>query len=279
MNAPLNARALLLWSAGALAVALVTTNPVYRALVILAGADLLVAHRRPGRSLAGYGRVMAFGAAMAVILNLLLSHAGDHPFAGLPDWLPGIGGPWTVESVVYGLDAALGLSAAMLAVAPLATILDPHDLVDALPARLERTGIALAAALNLIPGIGRSFQEVREAQTMRGWRPTGLRAWSDILVPVALTSIEGSMELAEAMEARAFGSGSRTRYAPVPWQRRDAAIAAGAALAIAIVVVARLAGGAADWYPYPVVTLPPIEPAMILACLALSVPAWPGTSA
>ena len=45
---------------------------------------------------------------------------------------------------------------------------------------------------------------------MRGWRPTGVRAWSDVLMPVALTSIEGSMDLAEAMEARAFGSGPRT---------------------------------------------------------------------
>ena len=163
----------------------------------------------------------------------------------------------------------------MLAVAPLAYVLEPHELVDALPARLDRTGIALAAALNLVPGIGRSFHEVREAQTMRGWRPTGVRAWSDVLVPVALTSIEGSMDLAEAMEARAFGSGPRTRYAPAGWRRRDVAIAAAALAALGLVIVARVLGGAADWYPYPVVTLPPIEPVMIAACLLLSPPAWP----
>jgi energy-coupling factor transport system permease protein len=270
-----NARAVLLWSAAALAVALVTTNPFYRALVVLAGADVLIAHRRPGRDLTGIGRLLAFGALMAVVLNVLLSHAGDHPFLTLPDGLPGIGGPWTVESVVYGLDAALGLTAAMLAVAPLAYVLEPHELVDALPARLDRTGIALAAALNLVPGIGRSFHEVREAQTMRGWRPTGVRAWSDVLVPVALTSIEGSMDLAEAMEARAFGSGPRTRYAPAGWRRRDVAIAVAAIGALGLVIVARVLGGAADWYPYPVVTLPAIEPAMIAACLLLSPPAWP----
>lgn len=271
----MNARAILLWTIAALAVALVTTNPIYRALVVLAGVDLLLAHRRRGRHLGGIGRVVAFGATMAVVLNILLSHAGDHPFLALPTWLPGIGGPWTVESLVYGLDAALGLTAAMLAVAPLAYVLEPHELVDALPARLERTGMAFAAALNLVPGIGRSFREVREAQTMRGWRPKGLRAWSDVLVPVALTSIEGSMDLAEAMEARAFGSGPRSRYAPASWRRRDVAIGVGASLAIALVVVARLLGGAPDWYPYPVVTVPSIDPAMIVACLLLSPPAWP----
>lgn len=271
----MNARAVLLWSVAALAVAIVTTNPFYRALVVLAGADVLIAHRRPGRDVTPIVRLLAVGALMAVVLNVLLSHAGDHPFLTLPEGLPGIGGAWTVESVVYGLDAALGLTAAMLAVAPLAYVLEPHELVDALPARLDRTGIALAAALNLVPGIGRSFHEVREAQTMRGWRPTGVRAWSDVLVPVALTSIEGSMDLAEAMEARAFGSGPRTRYAPADWRRRDVVIAAGALAALALVFGARVLGGAADWYPYPVVTLPPIEPAMIAACLLLSPPAWP----
>ena len=271
----MNARAVLLWSAAALAVALVTTNPLYRALVVLAGADVLLAHRRAGRELAVIGRVVAFGALTAVLLNVLLGHAGDHPFFSLPDWLPGIGGPWTVESLVYGLDAALGIAAAMLAVAPLAFVLEPHELVDALPARLERTGMALAAALNLVPGIGRSFREVREAQSMRGWRPTGVRGWTDVLVPVALTSIEGSMDLAEAMEARAFGSGPRSRYAPATWRRRDVIIAAAAGLAIVLVVAARLLGGAPDWYPYPVVTVPSIDPAMIAACLLLSPPAWP----
>ena len=271
----MNARAVLLWSMAALAVALVTTNPFYRALVVLAGADVLLGNRRPDRHLAGIGRLLAFGAAMAVVLNILLSHAGAHPFLMLPDWLPGIGGPWTFESLVYGLDAALGLTAAVLAVAPLAYILQPHQLVDALPARLERTGIALAAALNLVPGIGRSFHDVREAQTMRGWRPTGIRSWSDVLMPVALTSIEGSMDLAEAMEARAFGSGPRTRYAPGGWRRRDVVIAAAALVAIGLVVVTRLLGGAPDWYPYPVVTMPTIEPAMVVACLLLSPPALP----
>jgi energy-coupling factor transport system permease protein len=94
-------------------------------------------------------------------------------------------------------------------------------------------------------------------------------------MPVALTSIEGSMDLAEAMEARAFGSGPRSRYAPAVWRRRDLVVAVGAVLAIALVVVARLLGGAPDWYPYPDVTVPPIDPAMIVACLLLSPAAWP----
>jgi hypothetical protein len=56
---------------------------------------------------------------------------------------------------------------------------------------------------------------------------------------------------------------------------RDVVIAAAAVAAIGLVIAARLIGGAPDWYPYPVVTLPAIEPAMIVACLLLSPPAFP----
>ncbi|HTC85557.1 MAG TPA: energy-coupling factor transporter transmembrane component T, partial [Candidatus Acidoferrum sp.] len=182
---------------------------------------------------------------------------------------------WTIESVVYGADAALGLIAAMLAVAPLAYLLEPHQTVDALPAPLERTGIALAAALSLVPGIPRSFGEVREAQLMRGVRMTGLRALTDVLVPVALTAIERSMDLAEAMEARAFGSGRRSRFDRSTWSGRDLVVVAGALAAIVLAVGARAGGGAIDWYPYPVVTMPPIEPAMIAALVLLTPPTVP----
>ena len=217
----MNARAILVWSAAALTVAIITTNPIYRALVALIALNVLLAHRRPETDLRLLARFMIVGGFSAILLNVLLSHAGDHPYVTLPPDLPGIGGPWTIESIVYGGDAALGLVAAMLAVAPLAYLLEPHQTVDALSAPLERTGIALAAALSLVPSIPRSFGEVREAQLMRGVRMTGLRALTDVLVPVALTAIERSMDLAEAMEARAFGSGRRTRYDQSTWSRRD----------------------------------------------------------
>ena len=146
--------------------------------------------------------------------------------------------------------------------------------VDALPKFLERAGIVVAAALNLVPGIGRSFGQVRDAQTMRGWRPTGLRSWSEVIVPVAITAVEGSLELAEAMESRAFGSGPRTRYAPSRWTARDSAVLGASLGAIAITFWARAAGLAVDWFPYPGLSMPAVSPAMLVAALLPAVAIW-----
>jgi energy-coupling factor transport system permease protein len=270
----MNSRALILWSLAGLVVALSSTNPVYRALVALIGLNVLRSWSRPEQNLGFLLRVITFAAAGAVLLNLVVGHLGNTALFELPAAWPVVGGPWTVESIAYGLDAALGLTAAVLTVAPLSYVLQPHELVDALPKPIERAGIVVAAALNLVPGIGRSFGQVRDAQMMRGWRPAGIRSWSEVIVPVAITAVEGSLQLAEAMESRAFGSGPRSRYAPGRWTVQDSIIVAASLGAIAVAVWARAAGLAPDWYPYPGLSVPAVSPAMLLAALLPAVAIW-----
>ncbi len=270
----MNARALILWSFAGLVVALSTTNPVYRALVALIAVNVLRTWSRPEQNLGFLVRAILFTTVGAVVLNVAVGHLGNTAIFALPEAWPVLGGPWTVESIAYGLDVALGLAAAVLVVAPLSYALEPHELVDALPKAVERAGIVIAAALNLVPGIGRSFGEIRDAQTMRGWRPSGLRSWSEVLVPMAITAVEGSLELAEAMESRAFGSGPRSRYAPSRWTLRDTLIVVAAIASIALALGARAAGVALDWYPYPGLTVPDASPVMLVAALLPAVAIW-----
>jgi energy-coupling factor transport system permease protein len=95
-------------------------------------------------------------------------------------------------------------------------------------------------------------------------------------VPVVLTALEGSITLAEAMEARGYGSGPRTHYSEQVWHRRDGVVAIVAPLAAAVFVVLRITRGIADWYPFPDLTWPPMELTGVICCLALSIPllAW-----
>ena len=178
------------------------------------------------------------------------------------------------KSLAFGGALGLGLVAALLAVAPLSLILEPHDVVDAMPAPLERTGIAVATSLNLVSGFGRTFTEVRDAQRMRGWRPRGIRSWNEVLVPVVLTAIEDSVLLAEAMEARGFGAGRRTSYARTIIDRWDLIVVAGSLLAVGLFVGARVAAIPIDWYPYPALAMPPLHPVLVAACLALTLPSF-----
>ncbi len=268
----MNPRALAVWSFAGMTIALASGNPLYRLLVLLCALNVLVALRRPEVRLRGLCFALLVAGAIAIVVTTLASHTGDHVLVTLPSSIPVVGGPLTIEAALFGASTGAGIAAAVLAAAPLSLVLEPHALVDALPSALARTGAAIGTALNLIPGIARSAVEIRDAQRMRGWRPHRVREWPDLAVPVVLTALEGSITLAEAMEARGYGSGTRTHYSDQGWRASDIVVAVAAPVAALLFVAFRVAGVIGDWYPFPDVTLPPIDLIGVLCCLALALP-------
>jgi energy-coupling factor transport system permease protein len=268
----MSTRALAAWSASGLVIALSTSNPIYRVVVLLCALNLLLARGRRGPGprllLAGIG----IAALVATLVTLLLSHTGAHVLLRLPSAIPAIGGPLTLEALVFGLATGLGIAAAMLAVAPLTLVSQPHELVDALPPALARTGAAIGAALNLIPGTVRSAAEIREAQRMRGWRARRAADWPAVAVPVVLTAIEGSLTLAEAMESRAYGAVARTHFGVEAWTGFDTLVAVTALLAAAAFLGLTLSGAAPGWFPFPVLTAPAVSVPAVLCCALLVLP-------
>lgn len=272
----MNPRAWAAWSAASLVVVLTSTNPVYRALMLLVALNVLVALRRRDAALRPLLLAALVAGVLAAVLNTVLSHTGDHVLVVLPDAIPAIGGPITVESVVYGIDVALGIGAAVLCVAPLSRVLHPHDLLDAFPPALQRTAALTGSAINLVPAVARNAVAISEAQRMRGTSGTRLRDWHAVAAPIVLSALDDSMQLAEAMEARGFGSGPRSRYASAPLDRAAWLVIACALAAVIVTVVARVTGSLPDWYPFPQVTVPGLAVLPIAACFLLTAPlvAW-----
>jgi energy-coupling factor transport system permease protein len=271
----LNARAVAAWSAACLFIVLSTTNPAYKALVLAAAIASLAAgaglHRMRGLLTA-----ITLIAAFATALNFVSAHLGSTVLFTVPYGIPGLGGVYTVEALAAGISGGLTAGAAIVSAAPFSLMLASHDVMDALPAVLSRTGAAIAASLNLVPSVSASFVQVSEAQRLRGWRPRGPRSWAEVVVPVVLTSVEGSIQLAESMEARGFGSGPRTALRASPLRTADWWLIGSSAAAVTLFLAARAAGWAADWQPYPALKLPPIDPISLVACLLLFAPviAW-----
>ena len=260
------------WSAACLVIVLATTNPAYKAMVLAAVLTTLAAGAGPRRlrtPLIAIGVLAVFTA----LLNFASAHLGDTVVFALPAGVPGVGGPWTVEALAFGLSGGLTIGAAILAAAPFSLILSASDVVDALPPALSRTGATIAASLNLVPAVGSTFLQVSEAQRMRGWRPRGPRSWAEVVVPVVLTSVESSLQLAESMEARGFGSGARTYVAPVQMSRADWAVALASLAALGLFVLSAALGWAATWAAYPTLSMPAVDPRPAAACLLLLVPA------
>jgi energy-coupling factor transport system permease protein len=267
----MNARAVAAWSAACLFIVLFTTNPAYKALVLAAAIASLSAgaglHRMKGL-LTGVVLIAAF----ATCLNFVSAHLGSTVLFSLPQAIPAIGGSYTLEALGAGMSGGLTVGAAIVAAAPFSLMLASHDVMDALPSTLSRTGAAIAASLNLVPSVASSFVQVTEAQRLRGWRPRGPRSWAEVVIPVVLTSVEGSIQLAESMEARGFGSGPRTSLGRLPLTTADWVLASASAAAVLAFLAVHAAGWAADWYPYPTLAMPAINAVAIAACLLLFAP-------
>jgi energy-coupling factor transport system permease protein len=271
-----NPRAWAAWSAASLVVVLTSTNPVYRALVLLIALNVLLSLRRADAAMRPLMVATAVAVVLAALLNTVLSHTGNHVVLAIPGALPGIGGPITVEAVVYGVDVALGIAAAVLSVAPLSRVLHPHELLDAFPAPLQRTAALTGSAINLVPAVMRNAVAISEAQRMRGGAGTRLRDWHAVAAPVLLSALDESMQLAEAMEARGFGSGPRTRFATARMDLAAMLVVVCSLAAIVVTVVARVSGSLPDWYPFPTVTVPEVAVLPLAACILLTAPlvAW-----
>jgi energy-coupling factor transport system permease protein len=244
---------------------------VYKGLVLVA-ALIAVGAAAGFRKM----RPLLFGvvlvAAFATLLNFVSAHLGSSVLFSLPAEVPALGGPYTLEALAFGAVGGLTIAAVILAASPYSLLLASHDVIDALPAALSRTGAAIAASVNLVPAVAASFVQVSEAQRLRGWRPRGPRSWAEIVVPVVLTSVEGSIQLAESMEARGYGAGPRTVAGSVRMSPGDWAIVAASALAVLTFITARIAGWAVDWYAYPTLSLPVVDPRPVAACLLLLAP-------
>jgi energy-coupling factor transport system permease protein len=242
LTSPLHTRAAGLWLVAALAPALVSGNPWHLMLVAAAAAvSYGVWSRRAAAT--GWGAFLRLGlilVAFTVLLQPLASSAGETVVATLPAWRLGplvLGGPVTLESLVYGATRGLALAAVLLVLATFSAAVDPYRLVRASPRFLHRSAVALSIALTFVPQTLAAQREIREAMALRGHRFRGLRDLVPLFVALVAGGLERSIDLAEAMEARGFGAagaasgrGGRRIFTS---RALEAAIAGGLALAVA----------------------------------------------
>jgi len=139
----------------------------------------------------------------------------------------------TREELYNGLFQGLRLTAVALAFAAYALLLDHDRLVQS--ARFARRSVlAVALATRLVPTLERDAAGLVEALRGRGVEVTGVRGRGRMLVPLLAGSLERSLNLAEAMEARGYGRPGATRALRPPWGLAERAALAGSVLIVAI---------------------------------------------
>ncbi len=238
----------LLWLLTAALPALLTHNPLYLTLLLASIGVMFLARRRaalaggsPAPGQMGWRTFLTLAlwiGGFSIAFNGLTTHFGRILLFRLPSGWPLLGGIITGEAFLYGLANALALVTLIAAFVTFNSILPREELLRLLPRSLFYLGLIVSIGVAFVPALVQSWQSIREAQLLRGYR---FRRWHDYLplfVPLLAGSFESALQLAASMESRGFGgrvvpqSARAVRYARLTF-----------ALASCLVIIGLLARG------------------------------------
>lgn len=205
---PVHPAAWWVWGLGVAAAATTTTHLVV--LVIFVAAVLAVVAScadpaRRGSVFRTYLWVAGWTVAVRLVFRVVLPAGAGTGVLRLPEVSVGpvvLFGTVTREALLGGLTGGLQLAVVILAVGAAHTLADALGLLRHAPSALAGITTALVVAVSVLPTLGRSVLDVRQAARLRGKRP-GLRR---TVVPVLEGTMDRSSALAAAMESRGYGA-------------------------------------------------------------------------
>lgn len=200
------------WAGAILVTVSMTRNPFYLGLVLfwIALSSLII---EPAAESAPIPISPLYFGLVVVILSTLFNgatvHVGRTVLFRLPDILPLVGGPITLEAIVYGALNGLTLSGMFAAFTIINKALPVRAVVRLIPQAFYPVAVVASIAITFVPTTLRQFQQIREAQAVRGHRLRGLRDWLPLMMPLLVGGLERALQLAEAMMARGFASSDK----------------------------------------------------------------------
>jgi energy-coupling factor transport system permease protein len=213
----MHTRTWLIWLTSGVLLLSAAPHPLYASLMILAVTQVFFAQHDDGplvRSFALFTRAGGWLALSYVVLSLV--SVGDLrgptallqlPTLQLPVWLGGlvIGGTITAEALASAVTRGLGIWALLSLFGAFNALVDHYRLLRMTPRALFHAGLAVTIAVAFVPGLIRSITAISDAQRTRGHQFRGIRSRTALVAPLLAGSLERSLQLAEALDARGYG--------------------------------------------------------------------------
>jgi energy-coupling factor transport system permease protein len=187
----------------------ITRNPLYLMIVLLCIIFVgLALHKAGAESIRPFSlwKIALWIILFATAFNALTSHYGQTVLFTIPGRLPLLSGNVTLEAIVYGATNGLILIGMLASFIVLNMALPVRDLISLVPRAFFPVAVVTSIAVTYLPTTLRQFQQVREAQAVRGHQMRSLRDWLPLLMRLLVGGMEHAMQLAEAMTARGFAS-------------------------------------------------------------------------
>ncbi len=197
----------ILWLVLSMVLVLLTRNPIYLSIILfsLFGLGAQIAKEKKQKFwLIQNIRFLLTMMLISSLINSLFSHTGQTVLFRIPaDWFL-IGGPITLESLVFGLINGLIIGSLYLAFNILNLALSVGQLTHLIPAALRPIAMTVTITLTFFPSIQQRSREIKEAQFIRGNPLKKIKDWLPLLLPLLISSLENAVRLSESMTSRGF---------------------------------------------------------------------------
>ncbi|MDN5331086.1 MAG: energy-coupling factor transport system permease protein [Tepidanaerobacteraceae bacterium] len=201
-------------------------------------------------------RVSLGAAFVIVIVNAITVRAGETIIWHGP-YIPVFGRlNVSLEAVCYGADMGLRLLDIMSIFCLYNFMIHPDRILDLLSRFSFKSALVLSLAARMFPTMVSRLDSIKEVQAARGvdfnagTLKEKMGKYVVLMKILLLTSMEDSMETAEAMYARAFGSGKRSHYVRDAWRPRDSVCLTASLLAMGVAMYGWTKGlGTFSFYP------------------------------
>lgn len=238
-----------------LILALAFSHPLYLAgLLLVLGLAIWAAE-----GLEAWENYLKIGLAMmlvVIVINPLMVRAGQTVLWHGPS-LPAFGRlNISLEAIYYGIAMSVRLLNVISVFCLYNLIVHPDKILNLLSRCAGKSALIISIATRMFPAMVTRFENIKDVQQLRGinFRQGPLkekvRKSSALVNILILSSLEDSLEIAESMQARAFGSGPRSCYRRHPWRPRDTICLLSSSVALGTGLGGLFSGfGAYTYYP------------------------------
>ena len=212
---------------------LIFDNPVYITALFLVTIPLIFT-AGVQREWSSFMKIAFYLCAAIIVINILVNNNGTHVLLRAPFALPVIGTPLiSLEAMCFAAMMSLRLLTIMSAFTIITLTIHPDDLMlSMIKVKLPYKSVLVTSlSTRFIPTLFSDIQCISDVQRSRGLeldKGNLMRKVSNrmaIIIPLLSNSLDRVVQVAEAMEARAFGSaGKRTHYKEIHFYKTDISI-------------------------------------------------------